>query len=284
MSFSAKVVKVMIASPSDTTEDRDTVEEALHGWNGANSENKGIILLPWRWETNSIPTLGGDPQSLINSQIVDNVDIIFALFGSKLGSPTLSAVSGTVEEIERAENKGIPVHIYFSTAPVPLNQIDTEQLEGLNEFKREIGKRSLYREYSSSGQLSHEIWKAIEYDIPQMGIETQDNKEKGEVKLTLQPYQEEIMKGQDSRGKMKYQTKRWMEITNHGGLDAEEVTFHTNRNESSAIIAEPDHPTVIHAGQSRRINYSRFMSSLPATITVNWKENGDTKSKVFHID
>jgi hypothetical protein len=62
----------------------------------------------------SVPLLGGHPQRLINAQGVDDSDILFALFalfGSRLGSPTPDAVSGTVEEIERAVEQGKPIHL-----------------------------------------------------------------------------------------------------------------------------------------------------------------------------
>jgi len=120
---------MMIASPSDTIEARDAVESAAYGWNGANAQAKQTILQPWRWETSSVPVLGDHPQSLINAQGVDESDVVFALFGSRLGSPTPDAVSGTVAEIERAIEQGKHVHLYFSTAPLP-NDVDTAQLEG----------------------------------------------------------------------------------------------------------------------------------------------------------
>ncbi|MDK8236494.1 DUF4062 domain-containing protein, partial [Lactobacillus jensenii] len=79
------------------------VEKAVHEWNQANAQNKQVVLQPWRWETSSVPQLGGHPQSFINMQGVEGSDIVIALFGGRLGSPTPEAVSGTVEEIERAE-------------------------------------------------------------------------------------------------------------------------------------------------------------------------------------
>lgn len=117
MPYVATVLRVMIASPSDVPEARDAVEKAVHGWNDANARNKGVILQPWRWETSAVPVMGAHPQKLINAQGVDDSDIVFALFGGRLGSPTPDAISGTAEEIDRALELGKPVHLYFSTAP-----------------------------------------------------------------------------------------------------------------------------------------------------------------------
>ena len=169
MAYTANVLRAMIASPSDTIEARDAVEAAIFGWNGANAHAKQAILQPWRWETSSVPVLGDHAQSLINSQGVDESDVVFALFGSRLGSPTPDAVSGTVAEVERALEQGKPVHLYFSTAALP-NDVDTAQLEGLRAFKTEISERGLLGEFSSVSQLGYEVWKAIEYDIANLSL------------------------------------------------------------------------------------------------------------------
>jgi hypothetical protein len=138
MSYVAHVLSVMIASPSDLPEARNALQEAIYGWNEANARNKGVILQPWRWETSSVPMVGGRAQALINTQGVDRSDIVFALFGSRLGSPTSEAVSGTAEEIERAVSLGKPVHVYFSNAPLP-SDVDVEQLSSLRKFKSAMG-------------------------------------------------------------------------------------------------------------------------------------------------
>ena len=57
MSFAASVLRVMIASPSDIPDARDAVEAAINDWNNANATNKQVVLLPWRWETSSVPVL-----------------------------------------------------------------------------------------------------------------------------------------------------------------------------------------------------------------------------------
>ena len=49
-----------------------------------------------------MPRLGsGRGQGVINEQLVDDADIVLALFDSRLGQATAAAVSGTAEEITR---------------------------------------------------------------------------------------------------------------------------------------------------------------------------------------
>ncbi|XVV05922.1 hypothetical protein ACQPW3_11210 [Actinosynnema sp. CA-248983] len=284
MSYTAQVLRVMIASPGDVADARDAVEAAIHGWNDANARNKQIILHPWRWETSAVPVLGGRPQELINAQGVDDSDIVFALFGSRLGSPTRDAVSGTVEEIERALEQGKPVHLYFSTAPLP-NDVDTAQLEGLRDFRREIQNRGLLGEFSSPSQLNHEVWKAIEHDVAalNLGVPVLVSKATG-VDLLVQPQQERVQTGVDKRGKVKYRTSYWLEIVNRGTADAEDVRFEPVGENPSLLLMGSDKPTVIHAGQARRINYTPVWNGDDdLKLRVMWSENGQQQEREFHV-
>ncbi|NEB05604.1 DUF4062 domain-containing protein [Streptomyces sp. SID13726] len=284
MAYSANVLRVMIASPSDTIEARDAVETAIHGWNGANAQTKQTILQSWRWETSSVPILGGHPQSLINSQGVDESDIVFALFGSRLGSPTPDAVSGTVEEIERAIEQGKPVHLYFSTAQLP-NDVDTAQLDGLRAFKSEISKRGLLGEFSNASQLEYEVWKAIEYDIANLslGVPVLKAADRG-VRFSVQPRQEREIRSYDRKGKPRYSTRHWLEITNDGGQDAEEVVFEPVGERISLHLATDGTPTTVHAGQTRLLNVVHSMGGGdPNILRIRWKENGENKDRDFHV-
>src|SRR6266496_5904882 len=120
MSFNAKVLVVLVAAPGDTVDARDTVEREVRMWNTDHCRDKKVMLLPIRWETDAVPELGdGDAQSVINSQLVDDVDIVFGLFHGRLGSPTPRAASGTAEELERSITRGARVHVYFSAMPLP---------------------------------------------------------------------------------------------------------------------------------------------------------------------
>lgn len=284
MSFAAIVLRVMIASPSDVPDARDAVEAAINDWNNANARNKQIVLLPWRWETSSVPVLGGHPQSLINSQGVDDSDIVFALFGSRLGSPTPDAVSGTVEEIERAVSSGKPVHLYFSTASLP-NDVDTRQLGGLREFRKEISQRGLLGEFATTAQLGHEVWKAIEFDIAQLdlGVPLLSPVKRG-VRFAVQPQQEREIRSYDSKGKPRYSNRHWIEITNSGDDDAGDVVFESVGENSSMLLVSDSTPTVIHAGQTRRLNVMHHMGGGgPDIIRIRWSENGEIQERDFHV-
>jgi len=284
MSYAATALRVMIASPGDVPEARDAVEKAIYGWNEAYSMAKGVILQPWRWETAAVPIMGGHPQSLINSQGVDQSDIVFALFGGRLGTPTPEAMSGTAEEITRALEAGTPVHLYFSKAPLP-SDIDTAQLEALREFRADMESRGLLGSFSSASQLEHEVWKAIELDIAGFDLANVEKPRTGvAVEFAVQPQQEREMSGFSNNGSPKYTTRTWIDVRNTGFEDAENVVIESVGDDSGLHLPSSDRPTTIHAGQTRNVpTFHTWGGDGAEIIRITWTENGETKSRDFHV-
>ncbi|KLO63183.1 hypothetical protein AA983_07600 [Dermacoccus sp. PE3] len=284
MPYVATVLRVMIASPSDVPEARDAVENAVHGWNDANAKNKRVILQPWRWETSAVPVMGAHPQKLINAQGVDDSDIVFALFGGRLGSPTPDAISGTAEEIDRALELGKPVHLYFSTGSLP-NDIDTAQLDALRAFKKDMQDRGLLGEFNNPEQLNHEVWKAIEHDIVALKLDSTPAlpSTPSGVDFLVQPHQEREVSGMNSKGAPRYTTKRWLDVSNTGSADAENVTFEAI-HDGYMILMGPKEPTTIHKGQRRRlpVQYAAGGSD-GALLRIRWIEDDEDKERDFHV-
>ncbi len=140
VAFEARVLTVLIASPGDTAEARDVVERTITSWNRDRSRSERAVLVPLRWETDAVPAMGDDGQAVINRQLVDDVDIVVALFHSRLGLPTARAASGTVEEIDRAVARGIPVHVYFAEMPHPYG-VDWDEVKRLTDFRSSLQER-----------------------------------------------------------------------------------------------------------------------------------------------
>jgi len=164
MSYTATVLKVMIASPSDVPEERKIIREVIHEWNAVNSENRGIIIMPVGWETHSSPEFGR-PQAIINKQVLEGADLLVATFWTRVGSATGKAVSGTVEEIEHHLQANKPAMLYFSTAPVSTLNLDTKQLEALGKFRDECQERSLYETYESINQFREKFNRQLSLTI-----------------------------------------------------------------------------------------------------------------------
>jgi hypothetical protein len=282
MVFAATVIRVMIASPSDVPEARDAVEKAIHGWNDANARNRGVVLLPWCWETSSIPVQGAHPQDLINAQGVDDSDVVFALFGGRLGSPTPSAVSGTAEEVDRAQEQGKPVHMLFSTAPLP-NDVDVEQLQALRQFRVLMQDRGILGEFSNPEELTVLVWRTLEHDLNSFDLSSSPapTSRKG-VEILVQPRQEREVSGFQKNGSPRYTTRRWAEVTNRGDLDAEQVRFEAVPENAAIHLVTPDAPVTIQSGSSRRVPYMLFLQSGGnEQLRVRWVEDGEEKYRDF---
>jgi hypothetical protein len=148
----ATVIGVLIASPTDVSEERDVVTRAIGEWNAAHRVRTGIMLDPIRWETHSFPESGKRTQGIVNRQIVHAGDCLIGIFGCRVGSPTGEAQSGTIEEIELFRKAGKHVSLYFSNAPVQRGA-DREQLAALEKYQQERKKDTLYWEFGSPEEL-----------------------------------------------------------------------------------------------------------------------------------
>ena len=275
----AQLVTVMIASPSDVPEARRAVHEALAEWNDANARRRNVVLLPLKWESSAVPELGGDGQQVINRQLVDEADIVIAVFGTRVGQETPRDLSGTAEEMTRAHEAGKPVHTYFSTAPIP-HDVNTDDLNRLREFQRELG--GLYSTFANVRELGQKVWQAIEHDIAQL----QDDRggsaaTSGGVDFLVQPGSERLPKT-DSRGRLKYETKRWVDLTNRGDVDAEDVMVEVAADSNFWLNWRG--PTTIQHGQTRKIPVMYSMATGGASIVVRWTEGGEENVRTFDID
>jgi hypothetical protein len=149
VSYTATVVHVMVASPSDVPQERVIVRDVIAEWNAIHAKDRKTVLLPLGWETHSTPEMGDRPQAIINGQLLKDADLLVAMFWTRIGSPTGVANSGTVEEIEEHIQTGKPVMIYFSSAPVRPDSIDEKQYAALKAFKQSLREKGLFEEYES---------------------------------------------------------------------------------------------------------------------------------------
>ena len=169
MSYNARVLKVMIASPGDVEKERRIARDVIHEWNNIHSEDKGIVLMPVGWETHSSPSMEAKAQEVINKQVLRDCDLLIAIFWTRIGTATGEFVSGTVEEIEEHIDAGKPAMIYFSSVPVVPESIDREQYFSLAEFKKNLEARGLIESYDSlsifRNKLSRQLAQTIIRDF-----------------------------------------------------------------------------------------------------------------------
>jgi len=157
MTYSATVFNVLIASPSDVPAERQAIAESLHEWNALNSESTSKVLLPVMWESHSAPSMGDRPQGIINELVVKSCDMLIGAFWTRLGSPTGTEDSGTVEEIKWFLKHKKPVMLYYSDGLVHPSKIDKNQFDKLEEFKKSIRNQGIQESYSSVDELKTKL-------------------------------------------------------------------------------------------------------------------------------
>jgi hypothetical protein len=168
MPYDSRVYRILIASPSDVDEERELAVRAIQEWNDLYSYTRRVVLLPLRWETHTAPEYGIRPQEVINRAIVDNCDLLLGVFWTRIGTPTGSADSGTLEEIERVAKAGKPVMLYFSKVGMDPDKIDLAQLQRLQAFKQRTYPNALTESFKSQIEFRDKFAKQLEIKVREL--------------------------------------------------------------------------------------------------------------------
>ncbi len=158
--FTANTYKIFLASPSDVGDERAMAREAIGKWNELHSEKHGIVMQAIGWDSHSYPSMAYTPQEVINQQVLDDADLLIGIFWSRIGRPTEKHESGTVEEIHRHLSAEKPTMLFFSLEPIPESRRAPEQLEKLNQFKKEYKGKGLVSYYQKN-EFKDKIYEAL---------------------------------------------------------------------------------------------------------------------------
>jgi hypothetical protein len=161
MSYLANVYNVMLASPSDVTEELKIARELILEWNNINSFSRRIVLLPINWEYSSYSSFGDRPQEIINQQLLKNADLLIGIFWTRIGTPTGKAISGTVEEIGEHIKSGKPTMLYFSNRDISPDRFNSEQYNAVLAMKEEYQKNGLAFSFSSSNDFRSKFQRQL---------------------------------------------------------------------------------------------------------------------------
>ena len=163
--YLATVFKVMIASPSDVSEERENARAAIYQWSGENAQSESIVLLPVSWETDSAPVMGAPPQEIFNHQVLADCDYLIGIFGARLGTPTAKFTSGTAEEINKHTDAEKPASVFILDGNVALNKIDPVQLAALRQFEDSIRDKGIIGKYNDIADLKEKIRRTLKIII-----------------------------------------------------------------------------------------------------------------------
>lgn len=283
MTSTATVLYVMIASPGDVGDGREAVMRAITSWNEANALTRGVVVVPLRWESVS-PQAGDHPQAILNAALLDNADSLVGIFGSRIGTATPTAISGTAEEVDRAIADGRRVHLWFSAAPHP-HDVDLEQLRALRQFQQDLRERSLYGTYVNPDDLVTKVWAAIDSDIAELGLgapDTAGSSDAAEVRLVVQAGSDNLQET-DTRGRVRNRLRRYIDVRNEGTADADELMVRAGDRPAN-LLNDGDRARTLHAGQTQRFHYDlSFADGVPTSVLLKWTDGDDHHERLFDI-
>jgi len=155
MSANMKVVRVVLASPSDVQKERDRVPLVVDEVNRNVARERGILLELYRWETEAQPgfhELG--PQGLIDERLrIERCDLLVGVFWRRIGTPTLAGRTGTVDEFLHAydcwqRTRSPQIMVYFGQkAYTPQSAEEAQQWAEVLSFKKDFPVQGLHWEY-----------------------------------------------------------------------------------------------------------------------------------------
>ncbi len=165
------LIHILIASPSDVKVARlDLLERMETRFRVKGFEEicgKRIIVHGWE----ELPSQSGHGQSLINNQLVEQCDIIVAVFRHRLGTPVIDPVtkeersaSGTAEELllairnEKSKSAPLGMAYFYQEAPVvSMDAMDFDRIRDewtkLKEFKNSIKDEILYQTFKNENEV-----------------------------------------------------------------------------------------------------------------------------------
>ena len=157
-----KQLKVVIASPNDVSEERETLNILIQDVNNFPAEDLGLILKVVRWDTDAYAGFhAGGPQGLVDEILkIEDCDILIGIFWKRFGTPTWDGRTRTEHEIKKAieawekTKKRPQIMIYFNEKEYfPKTPEESKQQTAVLESKRDFPKERLYWEYNGLTQF-----------------------------------------------------------------------------------------------------------------------------------
>lgn len=149
--------RCLLISPSDVSQERDALTNLVQLWNAQVGAGLNARLELVRWESHATPDMSDSPQNVINAQLLESCDLGIAVFWSRLGTPTASYPSGSIEEIYKLIQKGARVLVYFCSRPIPQEAFLSEQFTKLHEIRAKLYQEGLLATYSDVANLREQV-------------------------------------------------------------------------------------------------------------------------------
>ena len=162
-----KIIKCFIASPGDTSNEREICEKVFSEINRGIGVAYNFEIQSLRWENDVHPGIGKDGQDVINRQIDGKYDLFIGIMYTRFGTPTTQAESGTEEEFSNAykravELKNMEIMFYFNDEKINPSKISIEQYQKVQNFRDNVvAQKCMYSLYDGINDFEEKLKKHL---------------------------------------------------------------------------------------------------------------------------
>jgi len=178
-----KQLTVFISGTDDVDAEKAALRLVVGELNKQLEKRDALTLRAISWPDDVRPGVNTDPQAEISRQLGEDFDIYVGLLGTRFGTPTRRAGSGTEEEFDRAMSKfrensqSIRVLFYFKRAIGDPFTLDIAQLQKVRHFRESLSSRGvLYRDFGDTAEFAElardhiynlviEEWQGTEWSL-----------------------------------------------------------------------------------------------------------------------
>lgn len=183
-----KVIKILVASPSDTKGERESCVRVFEELNQGIGNKHSFVIEKRMWEHNTRPSVGNYSQKVVSEQLGNDYDVFVGIMNNKFGSETKKAGSGTEEEFNNAydriiNNEAVEIMFYFNDEPVKKSELNTDDVNKINTFKKKVSDLGSYH-WTYSGVQEFE--KTFRRQLTDYLLNTHEQKKKETTKSNVQ--------------------------------------------------------------------------------------------------
>lgn len=148
MSRLIRLFSVFISSPGDVKDERSRIKGIVSRINASFLRRYDALLNPILWERDVFSSKGTDLQDVVNQEVGDSYDVYLGIIWSRLGTETPRALSGTLEEFDRAldryksGDRNLRFMFFVREGGYP-DGVDPSQLKAVQRFRRRLTEEGL---------------------------------------------------------------------------------------------------------------------------------------------
>src|SRR5262245_39729225 len=140
-----KVIKILVASPGDTKNERESCVRIFEELNQGIGDKHSFVIEKRMWEYDTRPGIGEYSQAVVSEQLGNDYHLFVGILNNKFGTKTKKAGSGTEEEFNNAYSRivskeKVEIMFYFNDEPVKKSDLNTEELNKINAFKKKVSE------------------------------------------------------------------------------------------------------------------------------------------------